>query len=102
VSIEGDGHSFVVWRNEQVVKSVAEGETGDAKAAARDPLLWQMHQHNKEAHTGTLNYLATFRHDNEAYFVSMCSDGLIRLWIGAVDTPSQFTLKSELLFGRNL
>ena len=93
VSVAGDEKGIIVWTNEEVI-------AGDI-AAARDGEKWTVHQHMKDAHLGTLNYLSTYYHENECYFVTMCGEGVLRVW-AAAKPGAEFTMKSELLFGRLL
>lgn len=92
VSIGGDEKVVTVW-----------GRT--AGADPRNPLSWRSIWTMKDAHPATINYLTTFKgeSDSDLYFTTMCSEGVLKLWAGAMDGDQvTFALKSELLFGRNL
>jgi WD40 repeat protein len=92
VSVAGDEKGIIVWKNEEVM-------AGDL-LKAKDGEKWTVHQHMKDAHPGTLNYLSTYHHDGESYFVTMCGEGVLRVW--AALAGGEFILKSELFFGRLL
>jgi WD40 repeat protein len=62
-----------------------------------------MYTKEEKAHEGTINYLSTYRFDNELYVITMCSDGKMTMWFGELnDEHNKYHFKSELLFGRNL
>ena len=60
----------------------------------------------QDAHPTTINYMAKCSGSSleEPYFATMCSSGALKLWVGNHNEQGQieFSLKSELLFGRNL
>jgi len=62
----------------------------------------------QDAHPTTINYMAKCSgsnlDDEPPYFATMCSSGALKLWVGNHSEQGQieFSLKSELLFGRNL
>ena len=60
-----------------------------------------------DAHPATINYLTTFKVESALdplYFTTMCSQGVLKLWVSnfGEDGKIVFSVKSELLFGRNL
>ena len=93
VSIGGDEMVIIVWERKQ---------GSDAKSPESWREAWKM----KDAHPATINYLTSHKgtSGDDLYFTTMCSSGVLKLWVGSNDENDQltFTLKSELLFGRNL
>ena len=77
---------------------------------ARDPETWQVKQHIKDAHPGTLTQLATHQitlgdGSKENYFATICAEGVLKVWTcttSAEGSTGEVTQKAELLFGRNL
>ena len=85
--------AIIVWERQQ---------GSDPKTPESWREAWKM----KDAHPATINYLTSYKGNNndDLYFTTMCSSGVLKLWVGSYDENDQltFTLKSELLFGRNL
>ena len=94
VSIGGDEKAIIVWQK-------------TAGESAKSPGSWQAACKLTEAHPATINYLTTFKADSALdplYFTTMCLQGVLKLWVSnfGEDGKIIFSVKSELLFGRNL
>ena len=94
VSIGGDEKVIIAWTRQE-------------GAAANNPDNWKATCRLQDAHDSTINYLTTLKSESpreDLYFTTMCSAGALKLWTGAADAEGTLSvsLKSTLLFGRNL